>query len=228
MKFGLCLTSLILAIYGATVVHAAQSISSSQPVFNFGTIPQGKKVEHVFIVNNSGDMPLTIKSIRPSCGCTAANASSSVIQPWKSSEITVTFNSANFSGAIHKTIALETNDPKVPVYILTLNGSVIEEIAVNPRQINLGALKLGSTKDMIVTVDNNGKRPLTLLSVKSLLSQINVKLDKSVIRPGESTMIHVAASPSNGDRMLSGYLSITTDNPARTEIIVPVYGSIVK
>jgi len=81
---------------------------------------------------------------------------------------------------------------------------------------------------MIVKVDNNGKRPLILLAVKSSMSQINVKLDKSVIRPRESSTLRVAASPRSSDRMLSGYLSITTDNPAKTEIIVPVYGSIVK
>jgi Protein of unknown function (DUF1573) len=228
MKFWSMLTIVILAFFDASVLSAAQRLSIIQPAYNFGTILQGKKVEHVFVVVNSGDMPLSIKSVKPACGCTAANVSSSVIHPGKSTEIKVTFNSGNFAGAIHKTVALETDDPTVPVSTLTLTGSVLEEIAVTPRQINLGALKSGSTKEVAVTVANHGKRTTKLVSVKSPMLQIDAKPDKQNIKPDETATIKVTATPRSEDRMLSGYLSITTDNPGKPEIIVPIYGSVIK
>ena len=226
MKLSILLPFFILTTISAVNSHAAQCISISRPGYEFGTIPQGQKVEHVFIVKNNGDMPLFIKGIRPSCGCTAAQASSLVIQPGKTSEIKVTFNSANFFGAIHKTIAVESDDPKTPVSTLSLNGSVIEEIAVNPRQINLGVLKSGNAKAITLSVVNNGKQTVRLLSVKSPMPQIYVKPSISVIKPGETATINVSASPQKNDRMLSGYISIMTDNPAKTEIIIPVYASV--
>lgn len=227
MKFGLFVTVVTLSI-GWNAAHAAPHASVTHPLYDFGAVPQGKKVEHAFIVRNTGDSPLAIKSIRPSCGCTAANASSPVVQPGKTAEIKVTFNSANFTGAVHKTIALGTDDPKAPVTTLTLKGSVIEEITVKPRQVNLGRLKAGSTTVVVVEVVNNGKHPVRLVSVRSPLPQVSVKMTKDVIKPGESAAINVTASPSRGDQMLSGYLTIRTDDPAKAEIIVPVYASIAK
>jgi hypothetical protein len=226
MKLNIFLTFLILLIVSAVDGHAAQYITVSNASYDFGTIPQGQKVEHIFIVKNIGDVPLSIKGIRPSCGCTAAQASSRVIQPGKTSEIKVTFNSANFFGSIHKTIAVESDDPKAPVSTLSLNGSVIEEITINPRQINLGVLKSGSVKEIALSVGNNGKQIVRVLSVKSPMSQINVKPHVSVIKPGETAIINVSASPHKSDHMLSGYISIMTDNPTKTEIIVPVYASV--
>jgi hypothetical protein len=226
MKFRTFPTILILLIISAVDCHAVQSITVSRPIYDFGTIPQGQKVEHVFIVKNSGDIPLSIKGIRPSCGCTAAQASVRVIQPGKTSEIRVTFNSANFFGAIHKTIAVESDDPKAPVSTLSLKGSVIEEITINPRQINLGVLKSGSSKEIAITVGNNSKQIVRVLSVKSPMPQITVKQNASVIKPGETVIINVSATPQRSDRMLSGYVSIMTDNPTKTEIIVPVYASV--
>lgn len=99
---------------------AAPHIAIDQPTFDFGSIYQGKKVEHVFTIRNKGDAPLTIKSVRPSCGCTAASITTSVIPPGKTGEIKALFNSTNFAGTIHKTVAVDTDDPKLPASMLTL------------------------------------------------------------------------------------------------------------
>jgi hypothetical protein len=226
MKFRTFLIFLILPIFSAVNGHSAQCITINQSGYDFGSIPQGQKVEHVFIVKNNGDLPLSILSIRPSCGCTAAHASSRVIQPGKTSEIKVTFNSANFFGDIHKTIAVESNDPGAPLLTLSLSGKVIEEITVIPRQIDLGVLKPGSAKEITLSVGNNGKKNVRVLSVKSTMPQVNVRAQISIIKPGETAIVNVSATPGKSDRILSGYLSIMTDNPAKTEIIVPVYASV--
>jgi hypothetical protein len=168
MKFSIFLTILILTIICAVDGHAAQCFTIRRPNYDFGTIPQGQKLEHVFIVMNTGDMPLSIKGIRPSYSSTAAQASSRVIQPGKASEIIVTFNSGNFFGDIHKTIAIESDDRKVTPSTLSLNGKVIEEITVNPRQINFGVLKAGIAKEIAFSIGNNCKQTVRVLSVKSL------------------------------------------------------------
>lgn len=228
MKFSLFVCLITLPMCWTAMAHAAPHASVRQPVFYFGSLSQGEKVEHAFTVRNTGDMPLTFKSIRPSCGCTAANASSSVVQPGSVATIKVTFNSTNFSGAIHKTIALETNDPRVPVTTLTLNGSVIEEITLHPRQINLGLLKANAVRKTAVLVVNSGTRPIKLVSVWTHLSQINATFNKNFIKPGKSAILNVVASLHGDNQMLSGYLTIKTDIPGKSEIIVPVYASIIK
>jgi hypothetical protein len=225
MKLTLTILMTIIIVAGPTGAIAAPEISVDRPVYDFGSISQGKKEEHVFIIRNKGNTPLTIKSVRPSCGCTAITTSASVIAPGKSGEIKASFNSANYSGAVNKTVTVDSNDPKVPSSILNLRGTVIEDIQITPKQLNLGQVKIDATKKATVTVSNRGSKPLKLTAVKSTLPQIAPAAGKKLIKPGESISILVSVTPRKGDRLLSGYISIMTDSPAKPEITVPVYGS---
>ena len=134
MKLTLTTLMAIIILAGPTRAIAAPEISVDRPVYDFGSISQGEKVEHAFVIRNKGNTPLSIKSVRPSCGCTAITTSASVIAPGKSGEIKASFNSANYSGAVNKTVTIDSNDPKVPSSILNLKGTVIEEIQITPKQ----------------------------------------------------------------------------------------------
>ncbi len=224
----LLLTNLILTLSMAAMAATVPEIAVEKPVFEFGTIAQGEKVEHTFVLKNRGSAPLTIKNTRTSCGCTVANASSSVIQQGKSTTIKASFDSSNFFGNVTKTISVETNDPKTPVFILTLKGTVVEEIVVAPRQVNLGTLKTGTGKEVTITVENKGSKQLKLIDVKSSLPQVAVRIARSLINPGNTGTILVTATARNEDRMLSGYLTIKTNSSSKPVITLPVFGSVVK
>lgn len=217
---------LLLSNSLSVVAIAAPDLTVDQPVFDFGTIAQGKKVEHVFILKNKGTTPLTIKNTSTSCGCTAANVSSSVIQPGKSAEIKTTFDSSNFTGKVTKTVSVETDAPQNPVRTLTLKGTIVEEVIISPRQINLGKIKAGEKKEITLTVENKGSKKLHLIDVKTSLPQVTSSVSKSVIPPGGTATILVTATTRDGDRFLSGYLSLKTSNPHKSIITIPFYGSV--
>lgn len=223
MKLTLIQVAMILSLAQAAI--AAPQIAVDRPMHDFGSISQGTKVEHTFVIRNKGDAPLTIKSVRPSCGCTAVTTSASVIAPGKTGEIKASFNSANYSGAVNKIVTVDSNDPKAPSATLNLKGTVIEEIQVTPKQLNLGQVKIGATQKATVTVSNRGSKPLKFTTVKSTLPQIAPSATKKLLKRGESATILVAVTPRKGDRLLSGYITIMTDSPAKPEITVPVYGS---
>ncbi len=224
----LILAALFFAFCQPVATAASPELAVDRPVFDFGTIPQGKKVEHAFILRNKGNAPLTIKNTRTSCGCTVANVSASVVQPSKSTEIRASFDSGNFFGNVTKTIAVESNDPKTPVYTLTLKGTVVEEIAVTPRQVNLGTLRAGTGKEFAVTIENKGNKQFHVTEVKSSLPQAVVTVAKNTINPGNTGTILINVTPRNEDRMLSGYLTIKTNSPSKPLITIPVFGSVIK
>ena len=226
MNFNLIFAVFALLALWAGPVAASPEIAVAKPTYDFGSITQGKKVEHQFVITNKGDSPLTIKSVRPSCGCTAVSTTTSVILPGKSGGIKASFNSANYAGTIHKTISVDTNDPKSPTTVLNLTGSVVEEIQINPKQLNVGQLRVNETSRSVIVITNMGSKRLKLTSVKSPLTQLAAVAEKKLLQPGESSKISVSIIPRSGDRLLSGYLAITTDNPARPEIQIPVYGSL--
>ena len=81
----------------------------------FGTIAIGEKYAHTFRFRNTGDSPLIISQVNPSCGCTVPKDwPHDPISPGETGEITVEFNSAGNSGKIDKVISVLTNCiPKV-------------------------------------------------------------------------------------------------------------------
>lgn len=214
------------ALLFASAALAAPQLVVDHPTFDFGTIPQGKVVEHEFTFHNRGNSPLLIVRTRTSCGCTVANVSAKSLPPGARGEIKATFDSGNFSGAIHKTIYLETNDPKTPVFNLTLQGAVQEVLTISPRDINLGVVKTGSRKEVTVTVKNQGARAIRITAVRSPLPQVTIKGDKTHLAPGESAHLSVTVTPRRDDRFISGYISIFTDIPGRSEFLVPLYGTL--
>ncbi|MGK4568826.1 DUF1573 domain-containing protein [Flavobacterium sp. 3HN19-14] len=77
--------------------------------FDFGTITQGDKVQHVFTFKNTGSEDLQIKHAQGSCGCTVPDYPREAIKPGEEGSIKVSFNSAHKLGSQHKTVTLEVN-----------------------------------------------------------------------------------------------------------------------
>src|SRR6188768_4185340 len=49
---------------------AEETLVLHEEVYDFGKIPQGKPVTHIFEVTNTGKTALTITNVQASCGCT--------------------------------------------------------------------------------------------------------------------------------------------------------------
>jgi hypothetical protein len=98
------------------------TVSWQKEVYDFGNIKQGKPVSVEFSFTNTGDEPILVSDVVPSCGCTASDYSKAPIMPGKKASINVTFN-ANNLGVFDKTITVNFNDTKLKS-ILTIKGTV--------------------------------------------------------------------------------------------------------
>ncbi len=102
---------------GATIIFKEKSI-------NFGDITQGDKVSHTFTFTNSGNSPLIISNVAVTCGCTATNWPKEPIAPGKTSEISVSFNSAGKMGAQNSVIRIYSNASE-PIEKVSLISNVL-------------------------------------------------------------------------------------------------------
>jgi hypothetical protein len=102
----------------------APVINVDDPEFQFGTIKQGEKVEHTYVLTNSGKSDLHIRKVSASCGCTAVQPDKKVIAPGESVNIKTVFNSAGKVGNQNKTVTIITNDPRKSKMILWVKGQV--------------------------------------------------------------------------------------------------------
>lgn len=108
--------------------------------YNFGKIPQGKPVTHVFEVMNQGKDSLKISNVQASCGCTTPVwEKDKAIAPGGNTAITVGYNAAA-EGPFTKTITITYNGSNTK--LLTIKGEVWKTPATSaPENKNLGDLK---------------------------------------------------------------------------------------
>ncbi len=102
----------------ADTINVAK-IAFEEKEFDFGTINEGEKIDHVFKFKNTGKVPLVIKEARGSCGCTVPKWPEDPIPVGGSGEIKVAFNSSGKGGPQKKSVTLTANTyPKTTrVYI---------------------------------------------------------------------------------------------------------------
>ncbi|MES1225713.1 MAG: DUF1573 domain-containing protein [Bacteroidota bacterium] len=78
-------------------------------VKDYGKITEGQKLEVLYRFKNTGNKPLIIESVRPSCGCTVADPPKEPVAPGAEGEIKGSFDSNGKSGQQHKTIFVMAN-----------------------------------------------------------------------------------------------------------------------
>lgn len=75
----------------------------------FDKITEGQKLDVSFAFKNTGDKPLIISRVQPSCGCTVADPPKEPIAPGAEGLIKASFNSEGKSGLQHKTLYVTAN-----------------------------------------------------------------------------------------------------------------------
>ncbi|HOK61507.1 MAG: DUF1573 domain-containing protein [Tenuifilum sp.] len=77
--------------------------------FDVGTIHSGEIVRHSFRFRNTGNAPLVVKDIIPSCGCTKVDVTSRILKPGEEASVEVVFDSKGWFGSQYKSVTLRTN-----------------------------------------------------------------------------------------------------------------------
>lgn len=119
-----------LFMTGALAFASAQTISFDKTTFDYGNVKAGADGHRFFTVKNTGDKPLIISEVKPSCGCTTPEWSKDPILPGKTAQIKVGYNTG-IKGAFNKLIEVYSNDPANNRSVLYIKGTV-EDIAGAP------------------------------------------------------------------------------------------------
>ena len=86
----------------------AESLTLKESEYDFGKIPQGKPVTHVFEFTNTGKTPFALDNVQASCGCTTPVWNKDTIAPGQTAKITVGYNAAN-EGTFAKPVTITFN-----------------------------------------------------------------------------------------------------------------------
>lgn len=128
-----------IALFGTFALASAQSITFDTTTFDYGTIKPSADGTRFFNVTNTGDKPLIISNVKPSCGCTTPEFSQDPILPGKSAKIKVGYNTA-LNGQFNKMIEVFSNDPVNSRSVIYIKGNV-DPNAPDPKPLTAAELK---------------------------------------------------------------------------------------
>ena len=187
-------------------------IQFATPAYDFGKVSAGELVKHAYVFTNTGNQVLEISDARPSCGCTTAGNWERRVEPGKTGSIPIQFNSANFTGPVHKTITVTCNDPRQPVTMLQLQGTVWKAIDVTPAYaiFNVTAGATQSNETRVVRIVNNTEDSLELQSPQCANHAFKAEL--KTIRPGKEFQVQIHTVPPLSYGTIQAPITIKTSS----------------
>lgn len=217
------------AVTGAVSVPTAPGVDTSNATLDFGNVSLGQATERTLIVRNSGTGLLTLS------GVTVDNPSFIILESLPlqvpsgiKRGVTVRFR-PTLQGRQSANLTLTTNDTSRPTYAAVLTANVFDRPQPNAElltaSLDFGAIPAGQTKDLTVTIRNNGNAPLAVSSIStenSRFSAVGVSTPFS-LSVGSTRDITVRFSPLVGGQQ-DGVLNIATNDPSVPNLRVPLTG----
>ncbi|MDQ4141177.1 MAG: DUF1573 domain-containing protein [Bacteroidota bacterium] len=182
-------------------------IKFEKETHDFGTVAEGVQATYEFKFKNTGNQPVVISNVQPSCGCTTPDWTKEPILPGKSGMVKAVYNSAGRPGAFHKSITVTSNASN-PTQALFIKGTVAEpdaskttyttaqkanspRLTINKKSHDFGKLEIGQKANVSFTIKNTGKQPLIIQGLKSPCNCINYRISAKEIAPGKEEILEL-------------------------------------
>ena len=188
---------------------------------DFGEAVGVEKVEHVYRFRNEGQADLRIDKVSTTCGCTAALVSSKVVPPGGTGEIGATFTIGGRQGKQVKHIYVYSNDPAEPKVCLTIEGTVIPPLLVEPQTVILQDRPAESSKT--VRISQTLPEELTLGEPATRLNLVTAALREEPPENGKRRyLLEVALKTDVETGRHFESVSIPTNSAAKPTLQIPV------
>ncbi len=126
----------IISLAAALMTSAASAVDAQlaweQTQIELHPAPGDAEAIAHFKYENKGDKIIWFRSVRPSCGCTAAALKKNDVAAGEKGEITATFNIGGRTGLQQKTLNVETDDPAHQFTVLTMRTVIAQLVEVQP------------------------------------------------------------------------------------------------
>jgi len=167
-------------LFGAFSLFAQPAIQFEKTTHDFGNIKEeGGKVTGKFEFTNTGNQDLLLTSVKPGCGCTAADYTKTPVPPGGKGFINATYDAYNRPGNFNKNIKVTTNEPKFSdgsseqPYVIYIKGNVEKKPA---SKYETAGYTIGNGNVRIK--DNNVKINLLSSETKSFTVQVKNFLEQ--------------------------------------------------
>jgi len=198
----------ILFLFVGTTFSIAQqvgaNISWDSPTHDFGDVKEdGGKVTHKFEFTNTGNEPLVVTNVRPSCGCTSSDYTKQPVPPGGKGYVSASFDPNRRVGKNSKSVTVTTNaTPPTTTLRFTVNVLAKPKTIEDDYPRTLGDLRLKtnhlalmkiSTKEVtegffeVINTNNNDLN----ISFRNVPNHISIVATPETLKPNEKGKIVV-------------------------------------
>jgi hypothetical protein len=158
-----------------------------------------------FKYQNTGSKSVRFKSVRTSCGCTAAQSQKEEVPPGEKGEITATFNIGERTGTQVKTVTVETDDPEHVTTVLTLKAVIPQQLEITPTFVFWGQGEAPKPKTIVVRAAK--EFPVKHLKVTSSSPDFQTKVEEN-----GNGQFKIDIEPKDTSRQIASTLTIQPED----------------
>ena len=147
---------------------------------DFGEVNKGDMPEYRFEIKNIYKEPINIAKVFSSCGCTQVSVSKRQLKTWETADIICRFNSKPFNGFKQATVTVRFGRPMVGEVQLTVKGTIVSAIRLNPESIDFGQVSRGKNPVFQTTLTGPANSAFQILDIKSTFPHVGVALNRPV------------------------------------------------
>jgi hypothetical protein len=190
--------------------------------YDFGSVPRGASVIHVFTIKNEGTEDLVIENVELMERFTTVRVLKT-IPPGGEGKITVTFETVRVGGEFRTGVILSTNDPENPKIVFVMKGRVSDPIDVLPYSAVFLTSFRGESAERSLSIVNNDIEPLFIKEVRSEGESFHAELQ--TIRENMEYRLSVRSNPHASPGKYKEILWLSTNNEKipRLKIVVNNY-----
>lgn len=190
---------------------------------DFGSVPRGPSLSHVFRFKNNLTVPVHINSVRVSCGCVTATPLNYDIAPGQTSAIQAQMDTRRFAGIKTVTIYLQLDRPQWEEVRLWVQANSRDDIAIAPETFALGSVKRGSEPSSTLTVTLWGSSQWRIMEIQRESNYVETAIKE--VRRNENEATYQFTAKLRSDTPVGKWFTdvwLVTNNPALPRVRVPL------
>jgi hypothetical protein len=212
LPFAVC--QLLLAV----AVRA--DLTWDKPLQRYQRTPAEKELEAHFTFRNTGQSPVTIKTLRASCGCTTAKLEKRTYAPGEQGEVLTRFMFGGRKGLHHLSVTVFTAEKSNEPSTLDLFVDIHDPVTIAP------ALVYWKTGEPVaakaVQVSAEAGQPVHVKSVTSSNPRVTAALQ--TVKAGSQYVVSV--TPADTAQKESAEISVQTDFPPDSPQIYTIHARV--
>jgi hypothetical protein len=213
----------------ASAALGAPELTVEKSNWRMGNIERNQTRTTTVVLKNTGDEPLVISQIRPSCkSCLGKVADGDRIEPGAESRLDVAYEAVGALGEHTVYVTIHSNDPVHPLTRVRFSVKIVPEkdrpaLTITPVFVDLGVVAIGDTVTFNVELGNEGDKPLDMHSIIPSSACSTRDDAKDAVAPGAVRSIPVDVTPRVRG-VIRESVGFETNDPERPSVIVQIEG----